>query len=213
MTSCTATKPVYIAGKKHSQTPLGLLPWVTAILGETSNKAALLDWEKRVGYVEAEATKKAAIKRGKELDKNIKDFFNTGTIANDKLFTQAWHVIKEFDCHLCWQKFIYHPAGYCGRLDYIGQSADGSYTLIDWKSSEKAKIDKFMVDPRLQVVANIKAAEHTLKIPIACGEVVVCIAHREVSQRFPITLDEIEPLWQEFLERLDQYRTMTGGGF
>ena len=207
----TLGKSTYIDKKKYTVTPLGLLPWATSILTETANKQSLEKWEQEVGKAVANSIVKAATARGINLDKNIEYFLKTGIILDCELTNQARSVIYEFDDHQ-WQEFVYHPAGFCGRFDYLGLNDDG-YCLIDWKSSSRPKIDKFMIDPLLQVVANLKAAEYTMGITIPRGEVVVCIVDRELPQRFPISAEKTEPLWQKFLSRLDTYRSMFAEDF
>jgi hypothetical protein len=199
--NATCIKPKLI------RTPIGSFPSVSAILSETSDRTAIDKWIKEVGWLHAESVRRAAIERGKELDRCIEKYIETGEISKSEYFLQAFTVLSEFDrCQP--QKLVWHPEGYAGRFDCLATDTGDRAVLIEWKTAEKTKPDAWTLDARLQAVAYLKAAEYTLSMSIAEARVVYCIAGRTVPSVRLITGTEIDKLWGEFCSRLENYQQM-----
>jgi hypothetical protein len=179
---------------------------VTRILRETANMSALNNWVAKVGQDEAERVKQKGLERGLKFDYNLQQYFKSGVISDCPLFQQAWHVLSDFDRHLYSEKFVIHTLGFSGRLDYLGKLADKTLRLVDWKTASSSRSEDWMTDAKLQTVAYIKAAENSLDIKIDSGEVVVCVEDGEIPQRFPIFKEDIDPLFEQFLERFERFK-------
>lgn len=187
-----------------TQTPIGSLPSVTLVLSETTDKTKWESWQKRIGFLEASYIRRQAIERGKKLDSEIQHFFETGWVDQSEYFQQSYSVISEFTEHQL-QQLVWHPAGYCGKFDYLGTDRTGQSVLVEWKTSTKPKPKEWTIDAQLQAVAYLKAAEYSKRITINEARVVYCITDHQIPDIYPIKGDKINQLFEQFCVRLNTF--------
>lgn len=193
-----------------THTPIGYLPSVTLILSETTDMTKLKLWEKRIGFLEAAHIRKQAVERGQKLDSEIQYFFETGWVDQSEYFQQSYSVISEFTEHQL-QQLVWHPAGYCGKFDYLGTDQTGRSVLVEWKTSTRSKLKEWTVDAQLQAVAYLKAAEYSKQITIDEARVVYCIAERQIPEVYSIKGDKINALFEQFCSRLNKFNNQIEG--
>lgn len=188
-----------------TKTPIGYLPSVSLILSETADKSPLKQWEKKVGFLEAERIKKEGVQRGLKLDAEIKHYFETGWVDQSEYFEQSYTVISKFSAHIH-QQLVWHSIGYAGRFDYLGTDAIGRSVLVEWKTFDKPKAPQWTIDAQLQAVAYLKAAEYSLGLKISEARVVYCITGHQLPEVYSINGDKIDELFKQFCCRLEQYQ-------
>lgn len=103
---------------------------------------------------------------------------------------------------------IHHPGGFAGTCDFLGD-IDGKLTVVDWKTSQNAKISAAYGDTRIenyiaQAGAYSLGLRHLTGIQAEAGAVV--IARRSgASEVRMLNKWELRGAEQEFLERLARY--------
>lgn len=159
-----------------------VLPSVTTVASATAplgKTMALINWRKKVGDAEANRRTRNAIERGLWLHGVLEDKFN-GEDIEDHIeqapqYAPYYFSISSFlekikepcliESAIAW----YCPArqiGYAGTFDMLATMADGSYALLDWKTSYKAKKDNQLGDYRMQLGAYVQAIEQMYDIEI-----------------------------------------------
>ena len=202
-----------IAGRRHHQTPLGVLPSVTAILSATKDyysKRAIASWKDRVGRNEADRIRDAAAERGTLLHKAIESYLKYPnkriyfTDSTKELFELVKPLLDEVDpLHI--ESHTYHPKGYGGTPDLIA-NYQGELTLFDWKTSTKPKKSSYVTDYKIQIAAYIQAANWLFNLDIEQGIVVVVTPGAEEAQTFPITPRGLRSYTKQFNDRLIQFQ-------
>lgn len=163
--------------------PAGIvLPSVTTVgssMAPVGKTMALINWRKKVGDEEANRRTRQATERGNWLHGVLEDLFNGEDIeehlAKCQQFAPYYFSIQEFletigepvliESAIAW----YCPArqiGYSGTFDMLATMKDGSYALLDWKTSYKAKKDSQLGDYRMQLGAYAQAIEQMYDIEI-----------------------------------------------
>lgn len=163
--------------------PTGLvLPSVTTVGGSMAPVGkimALINWRKRVGDEEANRRTRNSIERGLWLHGLLEDLFNGEDIEEHieqcPQFAPYYFSIQGFldlidepqlvESAIAW----YCPSrqiGYSGTFDMLATMKDGSYALLDWKTSYKAKKDNQLGDYRMQLGAYVQAIEQMYDIEI-----------------------------------------------
>ena len=206
----------FISGSRHYDVNREKLPSVTAILSATASeekKAALKAWKEKVGYQEAEKIKKEASSRGSSMHLFIEQYLlgqqNMQLIEennqakkmaqeiidnglNDKL-SEIWGA----EATLC------YPNKYAGTADCVG-IYEGRETIIDFKQSNKPKIEKFIEDYFLQLAAYSLAHNTVYSSKITQGVVLICTVDN-LFQSFKIQDEKLIKYEKKFLEKVNQY--------
>ena len=206
----------FISGSRHYDVNREKLPSVTAILSATASeekKAALKAWKERVGYQEAEKIKKEASSRGSSMHLFIEQYLlgqqNMQLIEennqakkmaqeiidnglNDKL-TEIWGA----------EATLHYPKLYAGTADCIGVY-QGQESILDFKQSNKPKIEKFIEDYFLQLAAYSLAHNKVYSSKITQGVVLICTVDN-LFQSFKIEDEKLIKYEKKFLEKVNQY--------
>ena len=206
----------FISGSRHYDVNREKLPSVTAILSATASeekKAALKAWKERVGYQEAEKIKKEASSRGSSMHLFIEQYLlgqqNMQLIEennqakkmaqeiidnglNDKL-TEIWGA----------EATLHYPKLYAGTADCIGVYQDQE-SILDFKQSNKPKIEQFIEDYFLQLAAYSLAHNKVYSSKITQGVVLICTIDN-LFHSFKIEDEKLIKYEKKFLEKVNQY--------
>ena len=206
----------FISGSRHYDVNREKLPSVTAILSATASeekKAALKAWKERVGYQEAEKIKAKASSRGISMHSFIEQYLlgqqNMQLIEennqakkmaqeiidnglNDKL-TEIWGA----------EATLHYPKLYAGTADCIGVYQDQE-SILDFKQSNKPKIEQFIEDYFLQLAAYSLAHNKVYSSKITQGVVLICTIDN-LFQSFKIEDEKLIKYEKKFLEKVNQY--------
>jgi hypothetical protein len=135
-------------------TPVGKLPSVTTVVGDTKSegaKAALKAWLDRPG---GEQRSKAACARGTYLHTNTENWIEGRPTPHHLVFGGFWRSMEgwleaNFHSALGVEFPIWHPAGFSGTADCLGWTYDSTdLLLIDWKTSARYR------DPDSEMMRN-----------------------------------------------------------
>ncbi len=138
------------------------LPSVTSILDATSDKSALIAWQKRVGKEEANKVKKEAAGLGTATHKLVENYLlEVEAKPNGNLVWQmAEKISKPLITNLqdnmdeCWgvECTLFYPGLYAGTSDLVGVYK-GEPAIIDFKTSKKIKKREWVENYFLQGTA------------------------------------------------------------
>ena len=199
---------------RYYKTPYGNYPSVTTILDATRSPEdadRLRKWQHKLakvhGHEQAEQQKNAARDRGTLIHEAIaqKLFGITPIIPDD--IAPYWEQVKPVVAAITnpgWcEHSVYHPIHrYAGTLDLICDWQNKP-TLIDWKTSHRPKMIKWIESAQLQTAAYTKAYEYIHGLPIKQTLIVVITPQR--SQLFLFDRAEVDCHTGKWLERLKQF--------
>jgi genome maintenance exonuclease 1 len=103
---------------------------------------------------------------------------------------------------------VHHPGGFAGTCDFLGD-IDGRLTVVDWKTSQNAKISEELGDSRIsgyicQTGAYSLGLRHLTGIQAEAGAVVIARRSGAPEVRM-LNKWELRGAEQEFLDRLARY--------
>lgn len=145
-------------GQRWYQTPAGLwYPSITTVLSNTGDKGALEGWRAAIGRVEADKRTKAANDRGTAVhDMTEKALQNVAdpTYGHDREHIHAFNklklYLKKINNIRCQEQALYSDILHvAGRVDLIADF-QGKLSVIDFKTSSKAKMDDRLLDYYIQ---------------------------------------------------------------
>ena len=206
----------FISGSRHYDVNREKLPSVTAILSATASeekKAALKAWKERVGYQEAEKIKKEASSRGSSMHSFIEQYLlgqQNMQLIEEK--NQAKKMAQEIiDNGLngklteIWgaEATLHYPKLYAGTADCIGVYQNQE-SILDFKQSNKPKIEQFIEDYFLQLSGYILAHNKVYSTRITQGVVLICTVDN-LFQSFKIEDEKLIKYEKKFLEKVNQY--------
>lgn len=151
-----------VTRKRVYLTPDGeRLPSVTTILSATKDMTALNAWKKRIGEDKAQQIVTEAASRGTSMHKNLECFIagiprSSGNnlvhqISNkmaDVIIANGLSKVNEV-----WaiEQSLYYPELYSGTTDLLGVY-DGEPAVMDYKQSNKIKLDSYVEDYKIQLL-------------------------------------------------------------
>lgn len=179
---------IVIDGVRHYATPDGKkYKSVTTILGEKTDKTALLEWRKKVGEAEANRISTQAANRGTAIH-NIaehyllnNDSFPKGSMpANIDTFRKLRPILDERIGKIYGlEYFLYsHTLKTAGATDCIGEF-DGVNSIIDFKTSRKPKKEEWIENYFLQATCYAMMAEERLGLEIPQIAILIAVDHEE----------------------------------
>tara|TARA_B100000579_G_C22757688_1_gene817284 strand:+ start:380 stop:1066 length:687 start_codon:yes stop_codon:yes gene_type:complete len=192
------------------------LPSVTTILSATKSeeeKAALDNWKKRVGNLEANKIKTEASIRGSNLHKYIEDYCR-GRVnesffeSKEKYKIMAKEIIDKglkgkLEEIYGMEETLYYPGQYAGTADLIG-IYNGKDTIIDFKQSNKPKKSEWISDYYYQCSAYVAAHNIVYKTKINSAVILLCTVDN-LFQEFKIEGTELEMYQNLFLGRVKKF--------
>ena len=196
------------SGRKFYRTSCGLFPSVTTILQATmpeDQRKRLRNWHERNGS-NSESLRQQAAERGKAIHRLIEARFKGEEIECPPELTEFWEEARKILGAIgevsAIEKPVCHPQlQYAGTLDLLA-CWQGVLTLFDFKTSHREKKAQWLSDAKLQIAAYRGACQ----LEIAQGLIVVVTPN--TVQFFTLERAELEDYWQEWLLRLEQYRSL-----
>jgi genome maintenance exonuclease 1 len=206
-------------GHRLHETPVGLVPGVTTVLGETKDKTFLTKWKAKVGEEEAARSLREAIDRGSNLHAGVEATLageeftpNCEEVANTEIVKQMLSVLLPFVAEikpLHVEQATYHPLGFGGSPDLVGEYG-GKVVIFDWKNSVKPKQQSYVTDYFLQLAAYSLSVEYTLGLKADATKIVVCTFKRgkPCIQEFDTDAMDLPLVQNAFVKRLKKYQSM-----
>ena len=196
------------------------LPSVTTILSATKSeeeKAAIKNWQERVGFKEANRIKTEASSRGTSMHSYIEDYLR-GRInesffeSNEQYKNMAKEIIEKgvnnkLDEIYGMEETIYYPEQYAGTADLIG-IYQGKDVIIDFKQSNKPKKTDYIQDYFLQLGAYTLAHDVVHGTKMKAGIILLCTKDI-LFQEFKIEGAELEMYQNLFLGRVKKFYEMS----
>ncbi len=195
------------------------LPSVTTILSATKSeeeKAAIKNWQERVGFKEANRIKTEASSRGTSMHSYIEDYLR-GRInesffeSNEQYKNMAKEIIEKgvnnkLDVIYGMEETIYYPEQYAGTADLIG-IYQGKDVIIDFKQSNKPKKTDYIQDYFLQLGAYTLAHDVVHGTKMKAGIILLCTKDI-LFQEFKIEGAELEMYQNLFMGRVKKFYEM-----
>ena len=195
------------------------LPSVTTILSATKSeeeKAAIKNWQERVGFKEANRIKTEASSRGTSMHSYIEDYLR-GRInesffeSNEQYKNMAKEIIQKgvnnkLDEIYGMEETIYYPEQYAGTADLIG-IYQGKDVIIDFKQSNKPKKTDYIQDYFLQLGAYTLAHDVVHGTKMKAGIILLCTKDI-LFQEFKIEGAELEMYQNLFMGRVKKFYEM-----
>ena len=195
------------------------LPSVTTILSFTKSeeeKAAIKNWQERVGFKEANRIKTEASSRGTSMHSYIEDYLR-GRInesffeSNEQYKNMAKEIIEKginnkLDEIYGIEETIYYPEQYAGTADLIG-IYQGKDVIIDFKQSNKPKKIDYIQDYFLQLGAYTLAHDVVHGTKMKAGIILLCTKDI-LFQEFKIEGAELEMYQNLFMGRVKKFYEM-----
>ena len=195
------------------------LPSVTTILSATKSeeeKAAIKNWQERVGFKEANRIKTEASSRGTSMHSYIEDYLR-GRInesffeSNEQYKNMAKEIIEKgvnnkLDEIYGMEETIYYPEQYAGTADLIG-IYQGKDVIIDFKQSNKPKKTDYIQDYFLQLGAYTLAHDVVHGTKMKAGIILLCTKDI-LFQEFKIEGAELEMYQNLFMGRVKKFYDM-----
>ena len=162
-------------GNRYYVTPSGeLYPSVTTITSQLT-KEGIKAWRKRVGEKEANKISRQASTRGTKVHKLCEDYINNDEIDFSKVLPDQHFMFKQirpelddnlqgvYGCELALYSDFLKVAG---RVDCVG-IWNGKASIIDFKTSTKAKRPEYISNYFMQEAAYAVMFEERYKIPVS----------------------------------------------
>ncbi|MGK7892357.1 MAG: hypothetical protein AB4372_01570 [Xenococcus sp. (in: cyanobacteria)] len=210
----------YQGERRLHETPLGVLPGVTTVLGETKCQTsikAIANWREEVGETEADRIRQESCDRGTAIHKAIEQYLSNQTITIKdeymELFGKFLPLLDDIQDVKFIEKDTYHPSGYGGTVD-LQASYKKTLTIFDWKTSRKPKKRAYIKDYILQICAYIQALNWQYGLNIEQGIIAIAVvpneevelAEKDKFQIFKITPQQYQRDLFEFDARLKLYQ-------
>jgi hypothetical protein len=201
-------------GRRVYNTPTGRrYPSVTTVLSE-KNKDVIIDWRKRIGADQANAISRVAAGRGTGMHKaaeryldNLAPFDTTKTInpLHFEMFKKLMPYLDRINNIHCQETPLYsHHLRLAGTVDCIGEF-DGKLTVIDFKSSTKAKKKEWISTYFMQAAAYAIMYEELTGIPIVNLAVLIAVEEDDAQ----LFIEKRDTWAKELLHWRDNYEKLS----
>lgn len=186
-----------IDGQRHYVLPDGVtkLKSVTTIIGEKTDKTALMEWRKRVGEAEAQKISVQAARRGTAIHSIAERYvLNEDKFYGEKempINIESFKPIKEIlDDHvdniLGVEIPLYSKAlGCAGRTDLIAEY-DGTLSVIDFKTSKRLKKAEWIENYFIQATVYSMMFEWTYKFAVPQIVIIISVDDEKTPQVFKL---------------------------
>ena len=204
-----------VNGRRHYEGEGKFLPSVTTILSQTKTKADLAGlerWKQRVGTEQAEAIKNQAASVGTAMHKFLEchiqgvgydDQTNIGVIGKRMAQLVIKSALPSMDEYWGTEVTLYYPTFYGGTADCAGVWR-GQPAIIDFKQTNKPKIEKYVQDYFMQLAAYAMAHDALYGTKLEAG--VILMASRGMNlQIFTINGDRFDDYKYQWLKRCEKY--------
>lgn len=192
------------------ETPNGKqYPSVTAVLSILSTNS-IMEWRKRVGDEEANRVSARASSRGTRIHSLCEDFITTGNakadIFDSEMFESIVPYLSKIDNVHALEKSLYSDyLKVAGTVDCIAEY-EGKLSVIDFKTSSRAKSRDDIHSYFMQTAAYAVAFEELTNIPV--GRLVIIMA---VDNEQPLIFKEKRDDWiGKFIEVREDFGKLKG---
>lgn len=203
-----------INGIRKYVTPGGILPSVTTVLGEVSDKTALNEWRKRVGEEKANQISREASGVGTRMHKFLEDYVISGEFpaggsnpysrkANSMARVIKNNALDDIDEFWGLEVPLYVPHLYAGTTDVVAVYK-GNPCICDYKQANKKKKEEWVVDYKIQLVAYSEAHNELYNTNIREGHVFMCTRDLEYQQ-FDVWPNEYDYWKNKWYDNLYSY--------
>lgn len=183
-----------INGQRHYVLPDGVtkLKSVTTILGEKTDKTALLEWRKKVGDAEADRISNQATRRGTSIHTiaeryvlNEENIFRDQMPVNIDSFKPIQDTLDRYVDNIFGIEMpLYSKAlGCAGRTDLVAEY-DGRLSIIDFKTSRRLKKEEWIENYFLQSTVYSMMFEWTYKIAVPQIAIIITVDDEKTPQTF-----------------------------
>lgn len=195
-------------------------PSVSTVLSTTmpiGQKMAIINWRKKLGN-DANQQQREITNRGTNFHKLIECFVKNQSIEVLKILEKpkmqkyleyALPILKHLQTGkalLTESRVFSDKYGYAGTLDLLMYfSNPARVVLLDWKTSDKPKQEKYCHDHYLQLAAYANAVQETHKIKVSSAT--LCVFYDfQAPSIFNLSTEQLNNSFNSFLERLTQYQ-------
>ena len=199
-------------------------PSVTTVLNATrppEAREALARWRDRLGAEEAGRVAIAASRRGTLTHKHIRQYLQGEAPTCPELVQPYWNSLQPIlanvqDVHLVEQVVFHYDLGYAGKVDCV-VDYDGVPCLFDWKTGDRPKgsIER-LYDAPLQLAAYCGAVNQTWQVTdgtfppeLRHARLVVALPDQP-AEVFTFDLQDLQPYWEQWQERLATFQRRQG---
>lgn len=196
---------------RFHKTPEGnIWPGVTTITGATANKWMLDRWRQRVGDEEADRISEAGATRGTAMHQAIERFLRGEDPAVEEVgrpyYESARQVFPKItNVHLI-EGQVWHPLMYAGSLDLLAQWK-GELAVIDWKTSDTPKEEKWLDNYFCQIPSYIAAVNRVYNLRVAKGVIIIGIPNQEPQVKI-LEGKQLYGYWKKFQSRLEKFYSL-----
>ena len=209
-----------IAGERHYVNEQGsIYPSITTILS-IRGKEAIYEWRKRVGDAEANRISSRANKRGTQFHSLLEQYFLNQITDVDQFKADAlaynpgiWFLfleaIQELEKHIgkiyCIEDYLYSDEyGVAGAVDMIAEW-DGVLSVVDFKTSNKAKKEEWIENYFIQGTAYAKMFTERTGIP--CDQLIIfAVPDDGIPQTFTKRVDDYTELLKESIRDYNNHK-------
>lgn len=200
-------------GTRTYQTPDGIVPSVTTILGATGDKSGLDQWRARVGEERANKESKEATGLGSLMHTHLENYImgipRPG--GSNVVRKMAEHMANEIinrglvNVQEVWaiEQPLWFPGLYAGTADLV-MIHNNTLAIGDYKTTKKPKKEEWVEDYKCQLIAYAMAHNEVYGTNITRG--VIFMASRETQyQEWIIDGTEYSKYCDVWLSRLDTF--------
>ena len=209
-----------IAGERHYVNEHGsIYPSITTVLS-IRGKEAIYEWRKRVGDAEANRITKRATTRGTQFHSLLEQYFLNQITDVDQFKVNAlaknpgvWYLfleaIQELEKHIgkiyCIEDYLYSDEyQVAGAVDMIAEW-DGKISVIDFKTSNKAKKEEWIENYFIQGTAYAKMFKERTGIP--CDQLIVFMVPDDgIPLTFTKEVDDYTEVLKESIRDYNNYK-------
>jgi genome maintenance exonuclease 1 len=186
-----------IDGQRHYVLPDGVtkLKSVTTIIGEKTDKTALIEWKARVGAEEAQKISTQAARRGTAIHSIAERYvLNEEKYYSDKempINIESFKPIKQIlDDHVDKILGVEVPLyskvmGCAGRTDLVAEY-DGTLSIIDFKTSKKPKKAEWIENYFIQATCYAMMFEWLYKFAVPQIVIIITVDDEKTPQVFKL---------------------------
>ena len=209
--------PKWAPGRRRRyQLPSGkIVPAIATILRATepeSDRFRLHAWRKKVGYDKANQIARSSSQRGRDLHLCLEEYLLGQPFSDfNEDILPWWNSLKtlreQIEASQLIEGMVFHGSlNYAGTADAILTIRHHGLCLCDWKTSKSWKKPEWLTNYKLQIAALWGAIQSTYGVTLEKALLAIALPE-EPAQLEWIERDELEWLWEQWLERLAQWKT------
>jgi ATP-dependent exoDNAse (exonuclease V) beta subunit len=191
---------------------------VTTILEATKTaeqKQALASWRQRVGEQQARQITTEAAGRGTRMHRYLEQWIRDDAVSEpgSNPYSQQSHqmatgIIERYLKPHVTEYYgsevnLYYPGLYAGTTDCVA-SWQGKISILDFKQTNRPKLEKYIGDYFCQLAAYIMAHNEVYNTDISQGVILMCSQNCEL-QEWVLTGTKLETFKDQWISRVEQF--------